>query len=98
MNAHFDARTGTQEIVPPADGMSHLSALMQKIAQDETLPAPAPESVFVGDGDYRAIGLEYLGAAPVRGTRYGGGMETLWVKVKVDHAGRPNQWQSQSQE
>ena len=61
MNAHFDARTGTQEIAPPADGMSHLSDLMQKIAQDETLPAPAPESVFVGDGDYRAIGLEYLG-------------------------------------
>ena len=34
-----------------------------------------------------AIGLDYLGAAPVRGTRYGGGMETLSVKVKVDQAG-----------
>ena len=45
-----------------------------------------------------AIGLDYLGAAPVRGTRYGGGTETLTVSVKVDHAGRPgqSQWQSQS--
>jgi len=46
-----------------------------------------------------AIGLDYLGAAPVRGTRYGGGMETLTVTVKVDQAGRqgPSQGQSQSQ-
>ncbi|MGP9812144.1 transglutaminase family protein [Rhodopseudomonas sp. NSM] len=40
-----------------------------------------------------AIGLDYLGAAPVRGTRYGGGLETLTVAVKVDQAGR--QFQSQ---
>jgi len=32
----------------------------------------------------------------VRGTRYGGGNETLTVAVKVDQAGRPGQWQSQS--
>src|SRR6478736_5627068 len=43
-----------------------------------------------------AIGLDYLGAAPVRGTRYGGGTETLSVTVKVDQAGRQGQWQSQS--
>jgi transglutaminase-like putative cysteine protease len=45
-----------------------------------------------------AIGLDYLGAAPVRGTRYGGGNETLTVLVKVDQASRPgqSQWQSQS--
>jgi transglutaminase-like putative cysteine protease len=44
-----------------------------------------------------AIGLDYLGAAPVRGTRYGGGAETLTVAVKVDQAGRSqqSQWQSQ---
>jgi transglutaminase-like putative cysteine protease len=43
-----------------------------------------------------AIGLDYLGAAPVRGTRYGGGMETLTVAVKVEQAGgRQGQWQSQ---
>ena len=44
-----------------------------------------------------AIGLDYLGAAPVRGTRYGGGMETLTVAVKVEQAGRQSQSQSQSQ-
>jgi len=43
-----------------------------------------------------AIGLDYLGAAPVRGTRYGGGTETLSVAVKVDQAGRQGQSQSQS--
>ena len=44
-----------------------------------------------------AIGLDYLGAAPVRGTRHGGGMETLTVSVKVDQAGRGGYGQSQSQ-
>jgi transglutaminase-like putative cysteine protease len=43
-----------------------------------------------------AIGLDYLGAAPIRGTRYGGGVETLDVQVKVDQAYR-QQGQSQSQ-
>ena len=33
-----------------------------------------------------AIGLDYLGAAPVRGTRFGGGGETLMVAVRVDQA------------
>jgi transglutaminase-like putative cysteine protease len=43
-----------------------------------------------------AIGLDYLGAAPVRGTRYGGGLETLWVEVKVEQVGgRSGQSQSQ---
>ncbi len=45
-----------------------------------------------------AVGLDYLGAAPVRGTRYGGGTETLTVKVRVEQAGRGNgQSQAQSQ-
>ena len=38
-------------------------------------------------------GLDYLGAAPVRGTRYGGGGESLEVSVRVNGS----QWQSQSQ-
>jgi transglutaminase-like putative cysteine protease len=55
-------------------------------------------SICITDAHARiAIGLDYLGAAPVRGTRYGGGTETLTVAVKVDQAGRPGQWQSQSQ-
>ncbi len=37
-----------------------------------------------------AIGLDYLGAAPVRGTRYGGGGETTAVAVTVAQAGRHN--------
>jgi transglutaminase-like putative cysteine protease len=31
-----------------------------------------------------AVGLDYLGAAPVRGTRFGGGAETMAVAVHVD--------------
>jgi hypothetical protein len=38
-----------------------------------------------------AIGLDYLSAAPVRGTRYGGGKEILSVAVTVDQAGRQSQ-------
>jgi transglutaminase-like putative cysteine protease len=38
-----------------------------------------------------AAGLDYLGAAPVRGTRYGGGEEVLAVAVRVDQAGRQMQ-------
>ena len=38
-----------------------------------------------------AIGLDYLGAAPVRGTRTGGGQETLTVAVNVDQAMRQSQ-------
>lgn len=33
-----------------------------------------------------AVGLDYLGAAPVRGTRYGGSGETLKVAVQVQQA------------
>jgi len=33
-----------------------------------------------------AVGLDYLGAAPVRGTRYGGGGESLQVAVQVEQA------------
>jgi transglutaminase-like putative cysteine protease len=33
-----------------------------------------------------AVGLDYLGAAPVRGTRFGGSGETLKVAVRVDQA------------
>jgi transglutaminase-like putative cysteine protease len=38
-----------------------------------------------------AVGLDSLGAAPVRGTRFGGGAETLSVAVSVDQAGRQSQ-------
>jgi transglutaminase-like putative cysteine protease len=38
-----------------------------------------------------AAGLDYLGAAPVRGARYGGGVERLSVNVLVDQAGGQTQ-------
>lgn len=38
-----------------------------------------------------AVGLDYLGAAPIRGTRTGGSGETLAVTVEVDQAGRQTQ-------
>ena len=31
-----------------------------------------------------AAGLDYLGAAPVRGTHYGGGGETLSLSVRIE--------------
>ncbi|MDP8919032.1 MAG: class I SAM-dependent methyltransferase, partial [Pseudomonadota bacterium] len=61
MNAHFDIRAGDPEFLISADEEARLSRLMDEIARNDALPAPAPESVFVGDGDYRAIGVEYLG-------------------------------------
>ena len=38
-----------------------------------------------------AVGLDYLGAAPVRGSRNGGGGETLSVAVRVNQARRQSQ-------
>jgi len=38
-----------------------------------------------------AIGLDYLGASPVRGTRFGGSGETLTVAVHVDQARQQSQ-------
>ena len=38
-----------------------------------------------------AVGLDYLGAAPLRGTRYGGTGEAMAVKVRVDQAFRQSQ-------
>jgi transglutaminase-like putative cysteine protease len=39
-----------------------------------------------------AVGLDYVGASPVRGSRYGGGSESLAVSILVTQAG----WQSQN--
>lgn len=43
--------------------------------------------ISTGEAHVRiAMGLDYLGAAPVRGTRYGGSGETLTVAVQVEQA------------
>ena len=47
-----------------------------------------------------AVGLDYLGAAPIRGSRMGGGTETLDVALRVEQVQSPSQargQQSQSQ-
>lgn len=44
-----------------------------------------------------AVGLDYLGAAPTRGARYGGGEEALDVTVRVSCPYGASQSQSQSQ-
>jgi transglutaminase-like putative cysteine protease len=41
------------------------------------------------------IGLDYLGAAPVRGTQIGGSEEKLAVAIQVDRAGSQQQQQQQ---
>ena len=38
-----------------------------------------------------AVGLDYLGAAPLRGTRYGGGDEMLTVRLQVEQAAQQTQ-------
>jgi len=38
-----------------------------------------------------AIGLDYLGASPVRGTRHGGGNEILTVRLQVEQAAQQTQ-------
>jgi transglutaminase-like putative cysteine protease len=53
----------------------------------------AANGISISDAYIRlAVGLDYLGAAPVRGSRYGGGAEKLDVQLKVENT----QVQSQS--
>jgi SAM-dependent methyltransferase len=61
MNAQFDLKAESAQISFKPSDDAYLSQLMDEISRNETLPAPAPENIFVGDGDYRAIGLEFLG-------------------------------------
>ena len=51
------------EPVLEAKGELHLDWLCQQIIANRFLPVPPEEAVFVGDGDYRAIGAEFLGHA-----------------------------------
>ena len=50
--------------------------------------------ISAGEAHIRvAVGLDYLGASPVRGSRYGGGSETLRVNLSVESAQRQSQVQ-----
>jgi SAM-dependent methyltransferase len=44
-----------------------VAALLADLARDTSLPAPPPELVFCGDGDFAAIGAEFLGHFITRG-------------------------------
>jgi SAM-dependent methyltransferase len=61
MNAQFDLTNASSAPKVNPDADSSLKHLMDQITLNGSLPAPPPENVFVGDGDYRAIGVEYLG-------------------------------------
>jgi transglutaminase-like putative cysteine protease len=52
----------------------------------------AANGISIGEGHVRvAVGLDYLGAAPVRGSRQGGGSERLEVVLKVESAQKQSQ-------
>jgi transglutaminase-like putative cysteine protease len=52
----------------------------------------AANGISVSEAHVRvAVGLDYLGAAPVRGSRTGGGSEALDVSLKVESAQRQSQ-------
>jgi SAM-dependent methyltransferase len=61
MNVQFDLTNASSTLELHAEAESRLNQLMEEISRDVSLPAPPAENVFVGDGDYRAIGAEYLG-------------------------------------
>jgi SAM-dependent methyltransferase len=61
MNAHLKLDDHIQSKLLSAVDDSHLEWLIQSIEGNRFLPEPDPEKVFVGDGNYRAIGAEYLG-------------------------------------
>lgn len=45
----------------PAIPEEQIDWLIQSVLKNRFLPSPDPNSVFVGDGDYRAVGAEFLG-------------------------------------
>ena len=61
MNAPFNVNPMNLDATPIATAEACLKTLLESIERNRFLPEPDPESVFVGDGNYRAIGTEYLG-------------------------------------
>jgi transglutaminase-like putative cysteine protease len=86
VSGHFLRSDG---VVQQDAGHAWVEAFVPKLGWVGFDPANA---ISTTDSHVRvAIGLDYLGAAPVRGTRYGGGTETLAVAVNVNQAGRQSQ-------
>lgn len=70
----------------PGSAKDFIGAMLAAIIPDPT------NGICATDAHVRiAVGLDYLGAAPVRGTRYGGAGETLAVNVQVEQAIRQTQ-------
>lgn len=46
-------------VLPARD--ERVETLLGSILRNRFLPEPNPDSVFVGDGDFRAVGVEFLG-------------------------------------
>jgi len=62
MTAQIAHRISPRDASPlTAAEEARLTWLTQSVLSNRFLPAPPPENVFVGDGDYRAIGAEFLG-------------------------------------
>lgn len=62
MTATLALRQTTSEAAPAIlPATPELAWLMAHVQTNRFLPHPPPDSIFVGDGDYRAIGAEFLG-------------------------------------
>ncbi len=57
----IDALPRDEVGTPSAFDDAHLSWLTDSISRNRFLPQPDANSIFVGDGDFRAIGAEFLG-------------------------------------
>ncbi|HEV7327683.1 MAG TPA: class I SAM-dependent methyltransferase [Bosea sp. (in: a-proteobacteria)] len=61
MTATLALRQTTEAAPAIAPATPELAWLMAHVQTNRFLPHPPPDSIFVGDGDYRAIGAEFLG-------------------------------------
>lgn len=61
MTATLALRQTTEPAPATLPATPELAWLMAHIQTNRFLPHPPPDSIFVGDGDYRAIGAEFLG-------------------------------------
>ncbi|MCT6838954.1 MAG: hypothetical protein M3036_15015, partial [Bifidobacteriales bacterium] len=52
-------KTQAEQISPVNN--EYVDWLMEAVMRNRFLPCPDPDSVFVGDGDFQAVGSEFLG-------------------------------------
>ncbi len=61
MNARVAPPVPAPAAAAPLAEEARLAWLQEALAANRFLPAPPAESLFIGDGDFRAIGAEFLG-------------------------------------